>query len=354
MRDVWILGAVGRTGTVIATSLAAAGVPVVLVGRDRPNLQHLADKIGGSSRVFVAASLKEIEAELRRVGPVVVVNLIGPFAATAVPIINACVPGSGYLDLSNERSATAEVLDLDKTAKETGCCLVSGAGWGVLAAESVVLKLCKDLPAVARVRVDLAPFVVTTGRVGETFAATIIDAMSVGAHIYKGGQLTRVGLGSYGETLIAPDGSKIRTGAASSGDLEVARRASGASFAVAGSIMAPTAPLARAMMSAILLLFKFRSVREFAKRYMANMVMPPSRKTPKPSWAHARVEWADGRVRDAWLRAGEGMAFTSGVAAEVALRLSRGEGRPGAFTPGQLFGPELAEAVGAKFFVSEG
>src|SRR3546814_2810721 len=83
-----------------------------------------------------------------------------------------------------------------------------------------------------RVRVDLAPYIQAPGRVGETFASTIVDGMCVGGHVYKGGRLVGTRLGDHCETLVAPDGSKIQTGAASSGDLEAAVRASGASFAV--------------------------------------------------------------------------------------------------------------------------
>ena len=45
------------------------------------------------------------------------------------------------------------------------------------------------------------------------------------------------------------------------------------------------------------------------------------------------------------------MDFTTAVTAEVAQRLFKGEGQPGAYTPGALFGPELAEAVGGEFLL---
>src|SRR3546814_3913135 len=99
---------------------------------------------------------------------------------------------------------------LDGMAKATGRCLVSGAGWGVLAAESLVLKLCRDRPPAMRVRVDLAPYIQAPGRVGETFASTIVDGMCVGGHVYKGGRLVGTRLGDHCETLVAPGGSKIR------------------------------------------------------------------------------------------------------------------------------------------------
>ena len=63
------------------------------------------------------------------------------------------------------------------------------------------------------------------------------------------------------------------------------------------------------------------------------------------------MEWSDGTVREGWLRVGDGTDFTAAVAAEVTQRLLRGEGRPGAHTPGSLFGPELAEAIGGEFVV---
>ncbi|MBO0842926.1 MAG: hypothetical protein J2O46_07050, partial [Nocardioides sp.] len=65
--------------------------------------------------------------------------------------------------------------------------------------------------------------------------------------------------------------------------------------------------------------------------------------------ARARATWADGETAVGWLRAGGGMEFTSAVLAEVAARLQRGEGKPGAYTPAALFGTELAEAAGATY-----
>jgi len=351
MVDVWILGAAGRIGSAVAGDLAAAGASVVLVGRNGASLKALAERIGGKSRIVTTTSFEGLKAELARAGPIVVANLIGPFSETAVPTAMATAPGSSYLDLSNELPAIIGILNLDQTAMATNRCFVSGAGWGVLAAEAAVLKLCKDKPPASRVRVDVAPFIDAPGLLGPTVAATVVDGIPAGAAIYAGGRLVRTGIGSHREILTAPDGSKIGTGAVSTGDLEAARRASGAPFVVAASTMAPSSSLVRAMMPLVTALFGFKGVRDFAKKRVANINVPPAKGPPKPSWAHARVEWDDGTVGEAWLKAGEGMAFTAKIAAEVALRLSRDEGRPGAFTPGTLFGAELAESAGAEFII---
>jgi hypothetical protein len=70
------------------------------------------------------------------------------------------------------------------------------------------------------------------------------------------------------------------------------------------------------------------------------------------TWAHAVVQWDSGEVREGWLRLGNASDFTSGVLAEVAYRLLQGDGRPGAFTPGSLFGAELAEQLGGVLMTS--
>lgn len=351
MSEIWILGASGRSGRAVARELAVRQAALVLVGRDANGLNALASEIGGTTRILAANSLNEIKAQLSRSGPVVVANFIGPFAETALPIVRACAAGSHYLDLSNELPSILAVLALHEEACAAGRCLVGGAGFGVLATESVVLKLCENRPPAVRVRVDAVPFVDSPGRIGPTVAASVIEGLPAGGRRYADGQLVRAGLGSDPEQLTLPDGSTVATGAIPSGDLEAARRASGAPFAVAASSMVPGTLFLRAMMPVASALLSLRPIREFAKRRLANVNVAPVEESRKnsSSWAHARVEWADGSIREGWLRAGEAMGFTARVAAEVAFRLSRDEGRPGAYTPGALFGFALAAQAGGEF-----
>jgi hypothetical protein len=49
--------------------------------------------------------------------------------------------------------------------------------------------------------------------------------------------------------------------------------------------------------------------------------------------------------------AGEAMACTNAVTTAVTLCLANNEGRPGAYTPGALFGPVLAVEAGGWFVV---
>ncbi|MGV9375706.1 hypothetical protein ACWDRB_07825 [Nonomuraea sp. NPDC003707] len=69
------------------------------------------------------------------------------------------------------------------------------------------------------------------------------------------------------------------------------------------------------------------------------------------SWGHAVITWPDGTSREGWLRADDGMDYTAGAAAEIAARLARGEGKPGAYTPAAALGPDLAAAAGGTFIL---
>ncbi|WP_329366209.1 hypothetical protein OG896_16555 [Streptomyces sp. NBC_00669] len=405
MNEIWILGATGRTGRAIAALLAAGDAPLVLVGRDAVRLRELAGTIGGTSRTVVigpaagtegaagphgtadthgsadangtagnrgsartngtgdarrgrtngsAATVAAITAQLAAAAPAVVVNTIGPFTETALPIARACPPGTHYLDLANELLAVTGLLGLHDEAAADGRCLVTGAGFGVLATESVVLKLCAGRPAPARVRVDaLAAVENEPGAIGAALAASIVDAISVGGRRYERGRLVSARLGGDFERFALPDGSAAHSAGGPSGELEAAHRASGAPFVVAASGAMPAGRAIRAVLPAAAFLLARRPLGNAVKRRFARVQVGPGERNREFSWARALVQDADGGHREGWLRAGDGMSFTAAVASEVASRLARGEGKPGAYTPGALFGPELAEAAGGTFLLDE-
>lgn len=350
--EIWIIGATGRIGRIMAKQLAPHH-PLVLIGRDQPRLRALADEIGGDCRTIVAATPEAVIAEFGRGAPAVLVNLVGPFARTGVPIARVCPPGTHYVDLANELDAVTALLALHDNAAAAGRTIVTGAGFGVLATESVVLTLCADraMPP-ERVRVDAVALIDSApDRIGSALAGSIVDVLATGGRRYANGRLVRARIGCDPEQLTFPDGTTATTGGGPSGELEAARRASGAPFVVAASGEAPSSPVVRAILPAVTVLLSVPIVRNAAQRRLANVTIGGRPRTREFSWAHARVQDRDGASRDGWLRAPEGMEFTVAVAVEVTGRLARGEGKPGAYTPGALFGPELAEKAGGVFIV---
>ena len=352
MNEIWILGATGRIGRAVAAKLAAAELSLVLVGRDEARLRALARTLGTNPRIVVAGSVDVTALELSKNAPAVVINTIGPFTQTALRVVRACPPGTHYVDMSNELPSILAVLELHGEAAALGQTLVTGAGFGVFATESVVLKLCAGRPPAAQVRVDAVASVETeAGTFGSALAASVIDGLVDGGREYQGGKLVRTSLGSSPQSLTLPDGLTLNTASAPSGELEAAQRASAAPSVVAASNMAFMPPLARRAAPALVGLLRVGGIRTFAKRQIGNVKVKAAPKPRAYSWGHAQVQWASGETREGWLRAGEGMDFTAAVAANVATRLARGEGRPGAYTPGALFGPDLAEEVGGQFLL---
>ena len=348
--DVWILGATGRVGRAVAARLIESNIAPVLVGRDRERLSQVAASLEKELRTIVADSPKEIAAEISRQRPALVINTIGPFTETTVLIARACLPSSHYLDLANDVISVSALLDLHEEAVAAGCTLVTGAGFGVLATESVVLKLCQNRSTPDRVRTDaLASVEIEAGVLGEALAATIIDGLPYGGRYYKNGRLVRNQVGSSLISIPLPDGSSVAAASVPFGELVAAQRASGAPYVLAASSEIPTGPAVRAILPLVIALSHSKLLRTFAKRRLARLKLSPRRRPREYSWGHASIQWPDGTDQQGWLRTGDAQAFTVMVAATVAERLLQGKGQPGAYTPGALFGPELAEASGGTF-----
>jgi short subunit dehydrogenase-like uncharacterized protein len=341
-----VLGATGRTGRGIARTLHASGQTVVLVGRDAERLDSIARGLPGSRTV--AAPFEEALQRLAAQQIDIVVNTVGPFERTAPQAIDA-LPQAHYVDLANDPIAFATVFGRDGMAKAAGTTLVTGAGFGVLATESAALHLVEGRPTPVSVRVDAMASVSGDGSpLGEALAATILDGVASMARIPARDRRDWPGFGSRRELLVTPEGQGILCVGFPSGEFLAARRATGAPSVFSGSSEAPTSRLVPVLLPLAFVLLRSARLRRSLVARLARMPWTAS-EVERPSWARARGEWADGTRRVTWFRAGEGMAFTIAVGSEVALRLARGGVAPGAFTPGALFGTELALTAGGSF-----
>lgn len=289
-------------------------------------------------------------------GPGVVINTVGPFSQSALPIARACLSGGcDYLDLCNDIDSVSALLALDDAAIAAGRTLVTGAGFGFLATEAAVAKVCEGRPTPARVRVDALPSVaLEAGTLGNALAASLLEAIVAGGRRYESGRLVKAGIGSDPSQLITPGGDELTVGSVPSGDLHAAWLATGAPAVVATSSEAPAGRAARALLPAVGALLRIGPLRRFAIRRLAATKLKPRPRPRENSWGHAVAEWPDGTSRESWLRAGEdAMDFTAATAAAVAVGLARGEGRPGALTPVGALGLEVAVAAGGEFVVGE-
>ncbi|MFJ4333778.1 MULTISPECIES: saccharopine dehydrogenase NADP-binding domain-containing protein [unclassified Streptomyces] len=351
--EVWIVGATGRVGRGVAARLAERGLTVVPVGRSRERMAAAGARAGlpADTKVVVADSAERIADEIVRGRPRVVVNTMGAYATTAPVIARACMSGGGhYVDQANDVGSVQGLLALHDEAVRAGSTLVTGAGFGVLATEAVVAKLCEQRPAPHRVRVDsVASVAAEAGVLGTALAASIVDALVAGGRRYENGRPVAARLGADPRRLTFPDGTSAKSAGVASGELVAAHAVSGAPFVTATSALAPTTPLVRALLP---LLGRVLSVPALRRRAVSRLGRVTTKAAPRPrehSWGHAVVEWADGARREGWLRAGEAMDFTTDVTATVTELLAGGDGRPGAWTPAAALGPALATTAGGVF-----
>jgi saccharopine dehydrogenase (NAD+, L-lysine-forming) len=258
---------------------------------------------GGATQVQVVdagnpASLKDAIADVA-----VVLNTVGPFTRQAGPVVDACLAAAvSYVDIANEWPAVRGLLDRDEQARSHQVALVTGAGFGPAATETLVLRLVAQMGVVpARVRVATAAGV--TDR-SEGVLQTIQESLSQGVTVtYQGGQIIREALGT-GATALTFGGAERQMLPGPVGDLEAARLASDAPDVV------------------------------------AYIVGPATHSSGTDSYAWAQVVAPDGHATIAELKVGEGVRATAAIAAETTRRVLAGA-PPGAWTAGQLFGAEL-------------
>ena len=349
--EIWIPGATGNVGRALAARLAAANVPgIVLVGRSETRLASTFAALDGSVTLKALANVEAMEAAVRSDRPRLVVNLVGSYAETAVPLAKACMPGGVYVDLSIDNNTLADLVDLDDDARKSETTIIGGAGFGVLATEALVVRMCANMPTPARVQIDaLGSFAPEDGTVGEAFAVTSVDIMTIGGRVYRDGQLKAVPLGSNLRTHALPDGTTVKSAAVPSGELFAARKASGAPDIDFTSALAPTSSVIRATLPLMSRLLKLPAMRRMMIRQMAAV---KTKKAPRPrpySWGHAVITWPDGTTRESWLRAEDAMDYTADVLGAVVNASLAGLAPHGAFTPAAALGAQLATDAGASF-----
>jgi short subunit dehydrogenase-like uncharacterized protein len=243
------------------------------------------------------------------------------------------------------------MLDLNGEARRRGVTLVTGAGFGVLATEALVIELRSGHRPPARAVVAAVPAV---RELGSSVLASAVDAIAYGGRRYRNGRLVRSLLGAQHERIPIPDAMPREALAVPTGELEAARRASEADDVIAYSGEIPSGRALRAVMPAVSALLAVRPIRAAAQHLISRMRLTPPVKAGDVSWAYARLEWADGTRREAWLRTGEGYAFTARVAALAATQLTEGSTPRGAFTPAALFGSDLARQAGGELVTRGG
>lgn len=336
---VLLYGATGFSGRALAAALADLGDDLILAGRDAAKLAPLAASLGLAARVF---ALDAPGRALLDIGAVL--HCAGPFAATAAPMLAACMAArTDYFDLSGEWPVFAHAMGLDAAARRAGIMLLPGIGF-TIAASDCLLAMAARTPGTVKLRLAVS----RPPRMSRGSVATMMGLNDTHIRVRRGGQIVTLPAGQlsgnfdFGDTApsaLAVTWPDIVTGQFTTGiaDIETfAQAGTGARAAIRlGAAVAPftQGPQGRAWLRA------------------AGGLWPeaPAESGPdRPGFvlvAEALDRWR--RVTPVRIATADGYAVTTLTAATAIRRWRAGTRTAGFTTPASLFGADYIVECGA-------
>ena len=155
MNTLLIYGATGFTGRLVAEEAARQNLHPVLAARGRDELKRLANELEFSWRSFALDEPAQVRAGLEGIGTVL--NLAGPFSATAAPLIDACqAVGAHYVDVTGEAAVLEAAAARDAEARRNGIVLLPGAGFDVVPSDCLAMHLENRLRGMERLRLSIS------------------------------------------------------------------------------------------------------------------------------------------------------------------------------------------------------
>ncbi|MCU1475652.1 MAG: hypothetical protein JWQ64_345 [Subtercola sp.] len=334
---VALVGATGAIGLRLAEEAVARGWRVRLVGRNRAALYEQSSSLG-DTEWWRVGQLTEFELETALAGAALVVNLVGPFSASTSAVLRASLAaGAHYIDIANEYAPVAHVLGRDAAARERGVTLMPAVGFGTVATEGLAAHLA-DRERLTRANVAIFPQSSVRSRGAFT---SVLGVLADGGAAIDHGRYRRYALGRRAKRMLGPTGPTTLIPAAT-GDLATIPATLKARFVTSSVGLALPAVAAGAILP-------FVSAAARSSVLQRALQRRPLDSSPKPgpfvSYSWARVTDESGASREAWMRAGEGYAFTVNALTAAIERVLAGEVRPGAMTAIGGFGSEFLRGL---------
>lgn len=333
--DVLLYGATGYTGKLIARRAKATGAAIVLAGRDPGKVRAVAEPLGFEHR---AAALDDAAALDRMLGGVaVVLHAAGPFSATSEAMAAACLRNRcHYADVTGEIAVFEALAARDGDARAAGVTLVPGVGFDVVPSDCQAAHVAARLPDARRLALALTGL----DSPSRGTAKTAVESVGLGTPVRRDGRIT---------LLPAPPRRRFDFGAGPRdcigvgwGDVSTAWHSTRIPeidvYFEASRLLEIMAFLGRYAGG----LMRRPGVQRWLKAQIDTRPEGPSdeRRAGTRTRILAIAESDGGGRAASLLETPDAYTLTAHTALDAAMRLARGEGRPGFFTPSRLFGAD--------------
>jgi short subunit dehydrogenase-like uncharacterized protein len=160
-----LYGATGYSGRLVARRLAAAGVDVVLAGRNAARVRALAETLGLPWMAFELGTTAAVASRIA--GFAVVLHAAVSSNGPAAPMLAACLAERvHYLDLSGEWPAFVDAMAADSDARAAGTMVMPGVGLTIAATDCLLALAMAAQPDAVALRLGVSRAeVVTAGTV---------------------------------------------------------------------------------------------------------------------------------------------------------------------------------------------
>jgi short subunit dehydrogenase-like uncharacterized protein len=340
-----VYGATGFSGRLIVQRALARGLRPALAGRGANAGAPMAREYGlawFTARVDEPARLRSMMA-----GAKVLINAAGPFAATAGPLMDACIDtGTHYLDITGESETIEPTTLWNESAQRSGVMLMPATGFDVVASDCLAAHVARRLPGATTLRIG---FHKSDGSsIGSL--KTTVEMSGKGVWVRRQGRLVRIPAGTLTHFFDYGRGAQASL-AVSLGDVSSAFYSTGIGNIEA--YMSATLPVWTAMTANQYWgwLLGTPPWQAFLKSQLQWLALDSSRAGINSGWGILVAEATDacGRIVCSRMHTGDVYWFTALSSIGVAEKVLAGEVKPGFQTPSLVYGPDFAlEFEGAR------
>lgn len=337
--DFLLYGANGYTGRLILARALECGLRPLLAGRNAEDIGALASRHDLEHRIFRLDEDRALGDALSQV-PVVLLAA-GPFAHTALPMVEACLrTATHYLDITGEIAVFERLFQCDVRARDAGVMLLPGAGFDVVPTDLLAAHLRRRLPGATRLRLA---FYARGGTLSRGTATTMVENVGRGGAVRIDGRITRVPAAWRQRTVDFGFGTRpVGVTTIPWGDVATAYRSTGIPNV---EVYTRTSSAQRRLLlatQALAPLLRLSPVQRVLKALVRARVKGPDderrRRSVSLIWGEAEDD-TGGRV-EARMRTPEGYALTAMTAVEVVRRVLASEFNAGFQTPSLAYGPD--------------